>query len=151
MKSVRERFDEKWVPEPNTGCWLWTAGLDRGRYGVFEGAGHSRTRKAHRWAWVLYRGPIPEGMYLDHICRTRCCVNPDHLRAVTPYMSVTENSVNHVAAQAKQTHCLRGHPLSGTNLLPWSFPRRRCRECYEFRRRKYEIRAKTVRLASKGG
>lgn len=75
--SDRERFDSKWTPEPFSGCWLWTSTV-RGRgYGQFWMNGTMRT--AHRTAWELYRGEIPEGMLLLHRCDTKECVNPDHL------------------------------------------------------------------------
>lgn len=107
--SVRERFDARWTPEPNTGCWLWTGGLMNRGYGkLCFGDG---TRLAHRVSWELHRGPIPEGLVLDHVCRVRSCVNPDHLRLVTIAQNVLENSVSESALHAKQTHCLKGHEL----------------------------------------
>lgn len=72
------------VPEhrPDLGpCWLWAAGLNRDGYGRF---GVSGTKLgAHRVAYELLRGPIPDGLELDHLCRAPCCVNPDHLEPVT--------------------------------------------------------------------
>lgn len=63
--------------EPNSGCWLW-AGADNGvGYGKFRG------KYAHRISYEMNRGPIPNGMHLDHLCRVRCCVNPSHLEPVT--------------------------------------------------------------------
>lgn len=66
---------------------------------------HGRERRAHRFAWILAHGPIPAGMYIDHICRVRSCVNPDHLRAVTPQVNSVENSISPVAKHAKKTCC----------------------------------------------
>lgn len=116
--SLRERFDAKWIPEPNTGCWLWTAYTTKQGYGAIGlSRGVSRdARLAHRIAWELYRGSIPEGMVLDHTCRVRCCVNPDHLRTVTPLVNTLENSSGVAATNAAKTHCIYGHPLSGDNL-----------------------------------
>jgi hypothetical protein len=73
---VQERFEEKWMPEPNTGCWLWI-GRTRIGYGRFDIG--DKVIYAHRLAWELYRGPIPEGLHVCHDCDTPCCVNPDHL------------------------------------------------------------------------
>jgi hypothetical protein len=66
------------MPEPNSGCWLWTIYTDDIGYGRASLAG-LRENKAHRIAWTLCRGPIPAGMKVLHRCDTRCCVNPDHL------------------------------------------------------------------------
>lgn len=90
-REAQARFDAKWTPEPNTGCWLWMGGLDGRRYGFFRGDSRATTKKAHRWAWMFYRGSIPEGMVMDHMCRQKLCVNPDHLRPVTHRINTIEN------------------------------------------------------------
>lgn len=71
-----QRFEAQYIPEPMSGCWLWTGALIFG-YGAiyFEGKQH----RAHRISWRLYRGEIPEGLSVLHKCDTPCCVNPDHL------------------------------------------------------------------------
>jgi hypothetical protein len=74
-------FESKVVPEPNTGCWLWTGGLDRDGYGHM----HIRlgeawtTTPAHRGMWQLRHGPMPADLMACHSCDTPCCVNPDHV------------------------------------------------------------------------
>lgn len=70
------------VPEPNTGCLLWLAQIDRDGYGRVWLDG--KKRGAHVVAYELAKGPIPEGLQPDHKCRVRCCVNADHMEAVTP-------------------------------------------------------------------
>lgn len=77
MKTLRERFDEKWMPEPFSGCWLWTAGVDAKGYGRIGAL--RKNQKAQRIAWQLYRGDIPCGLSVLHKCDVRCCVNPEHL------------------------------------------------------------------------
>jgi len=76
-----DHFGEWFVPEPNTGCWLWTLSIKPKGYGQIKNAG--RLAYAHRIAYQLLRGPIPKGMTIDHLCRVRCCVNPDHMEVVT--------------------------------------------------------------------
>lgn len=68
--------------EKTEGCWLWTGSLTYDGYALFR-VGSERTG-AHRWSWIFANGPIPDGMQLDHLCRVRNCVRPDHLEVVTP-------------------------------------------------------------------
>lgn len=129
--SDRGRFDAKWTPEPNTGCWLWLASLNHAGYGqnCLRGV---KTRMAHRHAWMLYRGPIPSGMVLDHICRVRSCVNPDHLRVVTHAQNNIENSLSGGALNKQKTHCLHGHLYDEANTLYYRYnggTQRHCRAC----------------------
>lgn len=63
-------------------CWLWTANTTRGGYGLFNVTSR-RPVYAHRFVWELTRGPIPAGYQIDHLCRVRRCVNPEHLEPVT--------------------------------------------------------------------
>lgn len=74
-----ERFVSK-VDKTDT-CWIWQAATSSFGYGNFNLAG--RSVGAHRFSWVLENGPIPEGMFVDHLCHTRNCVNPSHLRIAT--------------------------------------------------------------------
>lgn len=110
-----ERIDAMSMPEPNSGCWLWLGGLSHG-YGVLD------QRGAHCISYEHHIGPIPDGLELDHKCRTRACVNPWHLEPVT-------HAENIRRAYRTQTHCKRGHPLSGDNLTPHRDGRRQCRAC----------------------
>jgi HNH endonuclease len=72
-----KRFERKYIPEPNSGCWLWTGVLHEGGYGEFREAG-SRIR-AHVWAYKTFVGSIPVGLFVLHKCDVRSCVNPEHL------------------------------------------------------------------------
>ncbi len=81
-KTLAERIHEKAIPEPNTGCWLWTGQVDQFGYGTIAVRG--RTKKAHRLAWEVAFGPLPKigghhGAVIRHRCNQPCCVNPHHL------------------------------------------------------------------------
>lgn len=104
------------------------------RTGVTEDT--QRTVQAHRFAYEDSVGPIPDGLTLDHLCRTSACVNPLHLEPV----SMTENNRRGLSPTARywrQTECKRGHSLSGDNLLPTDLKRgfRCCRACRDYRNR----------------
>lgn len=74
---VKERFNEKWMPEPFSGCWLWLGGVKSNGYGMFRM--NNRLDTAHRCSWRIFRGDIPAGLCVCHKCDTLLCVNPDHL------------------------------------------------------------------------
>lgn len=112
--------------EKTDGCWLW-AGYPTGGYGRIRVDG--RRMAAHRFAYELLVGPIPDGLVIDHLCRNPLCVNPAHLEATTQQINVLRGEAP-PAHQAKQDRCLRGHLLSGDNLII----RRRRRECRTCRR-----------------
>jgi hypothetical protein len=80
---LNERFWRLVQQVPESGCWIWMGTLSPQGYGVFS-LTKGQHRRAHRFAYTLNIGPIPHGLELDHLCRVRCCVNPDHLEAVTP-------------------------------------------------------------------
>jgi len=123
---IEDRFWKYVIPEPNSGCWLWVGAYHQSGYGKIgtggrSTAGHYLGVGAHRLSYEIHKGPIPDGMVIDHLCRVTCCVNPDHLEAVTH----KENLARGVFLNRKygadtpngaKTHCKRGHPLSGENL-----------------------------------
>jgi HNH endonuclease len=82
-RPIKDRFEEKFIPEPNSGCWLWEASCRPNGYGQFGvGRSNKMLRKvdyAHRVAWTLYCGEVPDGLHVLHKCDVRCCVNPDHM------------------------------------------------------------------------
>src|SRR5262247_3954687 len=83
--TLAERLEKYSIPEPNSACLLWVAGALHNGYGsirVSVGRRRSRAMLAHRVAYELTRGPIPVGLQLDHLCRVRSCINPQHLEAV---------------------------------------------------------------------
>jgi len=76
-KSLRQRFDEKWIVEPNSGCHLWFGHVDERGRGMLRI--NRRLTFASRVSWTIHRGPIPEGIHVLHRCDTPMCVNPRHL------------------------------------------------------------------------
>lgn len=76
-----ERWEQKIIPEPNTGCYLWVSCRNAYGYGwTMMGRGSDKKAiLAHRKAWILFCGSIPDGMNVLHHCDNPPCVNPDHL------------------------------------------------------------------------
>lgn len=108
-RPMRDRIQDRSMPVPWTGCWLWLGALDRDGYGHIS-VGRKTNTGAHRAAYEAFVGPIPTGMVIDHRCRVRCCVNPDHLEPVTPRENVLRGDSS-AAEFARRTHCKRGHRL----------------------------------------
>lgn len=129
------RFWEK-VEITENGCWEWLGAISDG-YGTFSLASPSfrvkgKMVKSHKWAFEYLVGPVPDGLEIDHTCRNRRCVNPDHLEPVTSLINGMRGQ-GMGALNAMKLFCKRGHPLSGENLGIISNPKgtlwRRCRAC----------------------
>ncbi len=105
-------------------CWLWTASVGSHGYGQFKFEGVPVL--AHRFAYELLVGSIPEGMELDHLCGRPRCVRPEHLEPVSHRINVMRGR-GASARNAAKTHCPRGHPYNEVNT--WVDPTRGCREC----------------------
>ncbi|MFJ2737689.1 HNH endonuclease signature motif containing protein [Streptomyces sp. NPDC087317] len=138
-ESVLARFWSKVTLDP-TGCLIWTAGRSVYGYGRFFWNGHSGA--AHRFAYMALVGDIPAGLSLDHLCRVRHCVRPDHLEAVTPREN-TLRGENHVADQARRTHCPRGHAYTPANTRLKN-GKRECRTCHNQARRDKRAASKSA-------
>lgn len=105
-RSIEERFWSNVVEDPS-GCWIWTGGKTRGGYGQFTPittGPEAKTWKAHRFAYDIMVGPIPDGLQLDHLCRVRHCVNPEHLEPVTAQVN-TLRGIGVSALNAKKIRC----------------------------------------------
>lgn len=120
-----ERFQQYVEPVTECGCWLWTASENGRGYGQFSVGG--KPCKAYRFAYEAYRVPIPEGMTVDHLCRNRLCVNPDHLEVV-PNRTNVLRGVGHTAVNARKTHCNNGHAFDERNTYLYR-GKRYCKTC----------------------
>ena len=130
-RPVEDRFWEK--VEPTGFCWLWTATTCQAGYGRFWLDG--RLEGAHRVAYELMVGPIPDGLHIDHLCRIPACVNPDHLEPVEPAENTRRGYVGLIPGkirgdqQRAKTHCPHGHPFAGDNLYVSPRGHRTCKTC----------------------
>jgi len=131
-KAPIDRFAAKYTINLETDCWEWQAALDRDGYGCFRFTheqGNKSWGKAYVFAYEYFVAPVPDQMQLDHECRNRACVNPDHLRVVTLVDNVMAGE-SPPARNARKTHCKHGHPLFGDNLyVQPSTGYRYCRTC----------------------
>lgn len=121
-RTPRDRLEEKFIVDEQSGG-NWTAQIDRHGYGRFNL--RPRTTSAHRAAWLIYRGEIPEGTEIDHLCRNTRCVNPDHLEPVAPQVNV-ERSIGTPQA----SHCKRGHERTDENSFINGLGFKVCRTCH---------------------
>lgn len=126
---MNERFRLRLDIQPETGCWNWTGYRNRNGYGQFYFNG--RQRPAHCYAWEVKNGPVPYGTEIDHLCRNRACVNPDHLEAV-PHRENILRGVGPIVVNATKTHCVHGHEFTPENTMTYrrgNSLRRYCRTC----------------------
>lgn len=116
-KSQIDRFI-RFIIKDDMGCWLWQGHLDKNGYGSFwQKTGH----RAHRWSYEYYKEKIPQGLTIDHLCRVKNCVNPDHLEVVT-------NRENILRAKPVNKSCKNGHLYSEHGFLN-TLGRKACRIC----------------------
>jgi hypothetical protein len=115
-------------------CWLYAKQTSAADYGVLHTKidGKLRTWRVHRLMYEAFKGEIPEGLYLDHLCRVTRCVNPDHLEAVTPKVNALRGA-GITAYYTSRTHCVRGHEFTPENTYSDKWSERNCRECARIR------------------
>lgn len=114
----------------DTGCWVWTASKNNRGYATFKLRGVGVN--THRVTYAMFYGDVPAGLHIDHLCRTRNCVNPQHMEAVTH----AEN-MRRAAPHNRKTHCKRGHEYTegNTRLIKYQKGKttlgfhRNCRTC----------------------
>lgn len=109
--SPQERITARSEVDAN-GCWLWTGSVNNCGYGNFRYDG--TPMGAHRASYLIFVGPIPTGMSIDHLCRVRRCVNPAHLEPVTQRLNVLRG-IAPTAVHGAKTHCIHGHEFTAEN------------------------------------
>lgn len=115
--------------DQDSGCWLWTRGKDKDGYASIYIK--PKMRKGHRLSYETYKGEIPGGLEIDHTCRNRACINPDHLEAVTHQENMKRGAESDRTYKLKDM-CKAGHKLTeGTfkEYLERGRKRRRCIIC----------------------
>lgn len=114
-------------------CFNWVGCLSKNGYGRFNLNG--KMVRTHRLSYKLYRGEIPQGLEIDHLCRNRKCCNPEHLEAVTRKENVLRGETG--KHNRIKTHCKNGHEFNGKNTYIKLTGGRGCRECNRIRAIKY--------------
>lgn len=126
----------KRVKKMDSGCWEWQGYILKSGYGQIASRVRptpSGTRLAHRVSYELVKGEIPDGLQLDHLCRNKICVNPDHLEPVTRHENVRRGLHG-----VLRTHCIYGHELTAENTLYDEKTNcRRCKKCSRESFKKY--------------
>lgn len=138
--SILQRFWSNIVI--TDGCWLWKGYINKDGYGRFKIK--NRHYMVHRFSYERYKEEIPEGLEIDHLCRHRNCVNPEHLEAVTHLENIRRGDLSYNGAlNRNKVYCLHGHEFNEVNTYYRPNGKRNCRECHKllerYRRNKRRV------------
>ena len=125
-------------------CWEWTGSKNNGGYGLF-GLNY-KMRSAHRVSYEIKWGKIPDGLVINHMCRNRGCVNPDHLEVVTQKVNVQKGLAGFKTGlkNRAKTHCPQNHEYTPDNLTKQNNNKRNCKACNNDRIRARRARNKAL-------
>jgi hypothetical protein len=140
-RNIVDRFWDKVDRKGDDECWEWKACKSEG-YGRLGLKYRSGMVFAHRLAYMLFKGDIPEGMQIDHLCRNRACCNPNHLEIVTSKEN-TLRGIGITATNARKIHCPNGHEYDITSQHGY----RRCSICkkeYDYKRHQLLLKEKEM-------
>ena len=116
------------IGDIQTQCWVWTAARNSDGHGEIKIGGVNNAPYRVVYEWLV--GPIPNGLVLDHLCRNRVCVRPEHLEPVTNEINIMRGQ-SAPAINARKNQCPRGHPYNAANTIHLPNGGRRCRTCSE--------------------
>ena len=135
----------KYLKITETGCWEWQGAIDKkDGYGYFT---LGKLEYAHRSSYKLFKGEIEKGLQIDHLCRNRPCVNPDHLEPVTPKENTMRSPIAPASVNAKKTQCNRGHEYTSMTMkIIKSTGERRCRVCERINKANFRRKRKALGL-----
>lgn len=143
-RPVMDRLVDRLVFDAN-GCWLWTGSKSYGYGKIGVGSrtdGTNAMTQCHRVSYEHFRGPIPEGLTLDHLCRVRHCANPWHLEPVSVGENVRRGEAANIVS-SRTNLCKRGHSLEGAYITKRGS--RQCRECQRERDRQFKSRRRAAK------
>lgn len=136
MTNIETRFHNKY--KVIDGCWIWQGSLLNSGYGLFTDE-NGKAITAHRWAYKYFKGNIPAGYVVDHICRNPACVYPKHLQAITQSDNIKRSLL--VKARSARTHCKHGHEFTPENTRYVKGQRgRRCAKCLYISKLKLKLK-----------
>lgn len=135
--AARRWVEDRSVPVPECGCWLWTGTTQTKGFPYGKAWNGERTVVAHRMMWEAIHGSIPTGMLVRHKCDTPLCVNPDHLELGTPAENIADRDRRGRNFLLSQSACKNGHPYTPETTHISQKGHRQCRICWRESRRNY--------------
>lgn len=130
---------DKYV-EKTDSCWIWRGSVNKNGYGQHGSTKRAGSiKQAHRKVYTLLVGTIPDGMQLDHLCRNRICVNPNHLEPVSPRENLLRSPFTTASINSQKTRCKWGHPFDLQNTRTHKSGKRECIKCKSIRSKSWAL------------